>query len=217
MSYSVTNASLRSSSGSMCARVWEGVIFLRKNIVHVYCHKKHNTIPQLRNLRFWQELNLKIEKLNGENSRLTEELREITGDDLPEVTVTSAASPRPQAQPPLKTQSQPQETHPRRSSEVVAEIAIPGETVAEEVTEGATDSNVSEAVGGDDVAEKGEGDPELTGDKAVPSKVASSIVEGGEIAGVGGKKREGVDRELPPEGFVPAEEIETFDFSALQR
>lgn len=115
--------------------------------------------------------------------------------------MTNTASPRPQAQPPVKMKPQLQETHPRRPSE-----AVPGETVAEEVAEGGADRK-----------EKGGGDPELTGDKGLASKVASGIVEGGDSAGVGGKKREGIERELPPEGFVPAEEMEMFDFSALQR
>lgn len=131
----------------------------------------------------------------------------MTGDDLPEVTVTSTTSPRPQAHPPLKMQQEPQETHPRRSSD---EIETPGETEAEGVTESGADRK-----------EKGGGDPELTGDKTVGSKVATNIAECGDGtgagAGAGGKKREGIERELLPEGFVPAEEMETFDFSALQR
>lgn len=39
-----------------------------------------------------QEQSLKLEKLTGENSRLAEELREITGDDLPEVTSSKKAT-----------------------------------------------------------------------------------------------------------------------------
>lgn len=43
----------------------------------------------LANLFLTQEQSLRLAKLTGENGRLVEELREITGDDLPEVTSSS--------------------------------------------------------------------------------------------------------------------------------
>ena len=164
-------------------------------------------------------MTLKVEKLSGENARLAEELREITGDDLPEVTVTgntSSASSRPQATRPRP--SSPPSPSPKAPTAIPASETSQDTTSVDSNIDGpmsetpppSTETAVAQA-GGVEVAVAAEvekpGDPELTGGVAV-----SKESRGRSARGEGLKNGE----RLPPEGFVPAEEMETFDFSALQ-
>lgn len=128
---------------------------------------------------------MKIEKLAGENARLTEELREMTGDDLPEVTGDS-----PAAAPSSASASRASTNRARLSP------PTPKRNASRTSSDDGEASTATVPASGD-----GADDPELTGDGG---GVGGGAAAGGRGSG-GSTPEGGVGDEMEPLDFAALE------------
>eukprot|EP00752_Nemacystus_decipiens_P003563 g3286.t1 len=151
-----------------------------------------------------EEQSLKLEKLTGENARLAEELREITGDDLPEVTSSSSKKAGGGAASKADRASSPSPKDAPASAEDGAAAAASAPAAGE--------AGGGNGVSGSKLAHAGDGEagsPELTGDMAAAAAAASAT--SGKAAST-----EGAVVPVMPEGTVAAEDMDKLDCGALE-
>ncbi|CAM9173986.1 unnamed protein product [Scytosiphon promiscuus] len=142
-----------------------------------------------------EEQSLRLEKLTGENGRLAEELREMTGDDLPEVTSSSS-----------------KKVDAAGASNSAGGGGDGGS--AESSGDGGGSAAVSDEAAQEDAGTGGDGEaesPELTGDVASAAKGVQPPSAGQPTTGAGAASLESM------RGTAASEEMEKLDCGALER